>query len=509
MKGVAYKLPIPMARAQGTTNADRPACAMVAAYASVLRNDPLLGVLRGKTDADAICTMQAAMLTEFDVSPQRLATWSDAINGAKITGPVPTTLGGMTMEPYQLDAVKALSPAGGVLALGCGLGKTLAACAFAHAIAAQRIVILCPLNAIPVWKRYAPLLPVPPIIQSMDSAHHLKGMQPVDLIIFDEAHLQGHQSAKRTKDAHTLRLKATAGLCLTGTLLHAGIVKSLSVLDLAIPGAAGFSNRWSAGEHFRCLIRKAIGGRTVTEVGQPPLNMRAQYHEYLARHTIALTPSSAAVRAVLQLPGQDVHDVPLGEPWLPLEQLAADHVHAAINSGEPIPSAASTAHALCQAGADTKTDWVMQNLGSDPCVIFAHYTATLDTMAAKLTAAGISFVRVDGAVVGADRAAAQTAFQSGAVQVFLGQMSAAGISMDLFRSPYSIALDHPWKAADYAQALARTHRRGQIQKCTHWDLFTNSLQRRVVQRLRNGEAFNAETAEWQAVKASVDKQSLA
>jgi SNF2 family DNA or RNA helicase len=135
-------------------------------------------------------------------------------------------------------------------------------------------------------------------------------------------------------------------------------------------------------------------------------------------------------------------------------------------------------------------------------VVFANYTATLDLMEQKLKDAAISYVRVDGAVTGQDRVQAQEQFQSGAVQVFLGQMSAAGISMDLFRTPYSIALDHPWKAEDYAQALARTHRRGQSQHCTHWDLYTNQLQKRVVARLRSGEAFNAETAEWQEVKTS-------
>lgn len=509
MRGIAYRIPVPCARAQGTSNADRPACAMVAAYASVLRGDPPLGILRGMHQGVALAGIGDAMLADYDVPRDRLQGWAESINGLTIDpSTIPAQIQGLTLETFQRDAVARMTPSGGGLALGCGLGKTLAACAFAHAIQAKSVVILCPLNAMPTWKRYASFLPVVPVIHSMDSAHHLLAMQPVDLIIYDEAHLQGHFTAARTKNAHTLRLRSKAGLCLTGTLLHAGIIKSLSVQDLAIPGAAGFGNRWAAGEHFHCLVRKQIGGRTVTEVGHPPLALRAKYHEYLAKYTVALTPNSEAVRAVLQLPGQDVVDVPVGEPWVPIEQAAADLVHAAIARGEPIPSASSTAHALCQEGVDTKTDWVMQNLGDDPAVIFAAYTETLDLMSKKLTDAAISFVRVDGSVTGQERIDAQEQFQTGKVQVFLGQIIAAGISMDLFRTPYSICIDHPWRSEAYAQALARTHRRGQAERCTHWDLFANKLQKRIIERLRAGEAFNAETADWQQIKLATDAAAV-
>lgn len=500
MRGVAYKTWIPRVRTQATSNADREHCAMVAAYASHARGEPLLGIMRG--DPDGPAKIASVLLNKYGVQPANLALWVAAINGEQLgSALVPPVLGGMTLESYQVDAVARMSPAGGVMALGCGLGKTLAACAFAHAIDAKTTVVICPLNAMPTWKRYAPMLPGGVLVHSMDSAHHLKGMMPPDLIIFDEAHLQGHATTARTKVAHELRRRARAGLCLTGTLLHAGIIKTLSVLDLAIPGASQFGNRWAAGEHFSCLVRKNIGGRNVTDLGPLPITKRAEFHAYLARHVVALTPDSASVRAVLQLPGQTVADVPIAEPWPPIEQAAADYVRAAMAAGTAMPSAAETAHALCSAGADYKTDWVIQNLAAEPVVIFAQYTATLYLMEQKLKAAGITYVRVDGNVTGLARVQAQELFQAGQVQVFLGQMVAAGISMDLFRTPYSIAIDHPWRTEAYAQALARTHRRGQSIACHHWDLVANQLQKRIVHKLRAGEAFNAETAEWQQVKA--------
>lgn len=508
MRSVAYRIPLPLARAQGTSNADRPVCALVSAYASLLRGEQPLGILKDMSiDAAKSMVMQDGFQTEYLLPPSRVTAWAESINGAKIGDRnVPPVLGGQILEPYQIDAVARMSPCGGVLALGCGLGKTLAACAYAHAISARKVLVLAPLNALGVWEKHRKLLPDPSqlTVHSMDSAHHLLGVQSWDLIIFDEAHLQGHSKTKRTKNAHTLRLRAHAGLCLTGTLLHSGVIKTLSVLDLAIPGAAQFGNRWGAGEFFHCLVRKQLGGRTVTELGSIPSAYRDAFHRYLSRHVVALTPQSDAVRAVLQLPGQSVYDLDIGKPWPSIESAAAAYVHARIADAAVLPSAAETAHALCAAGAAEKAEWVLNNLGDDPAVLFAHYTETLNIMEAGLKAAGITYVRVDGDVLGPARVAAQQQFQSGLVQVFLGQMQASGISMDLFRTAYSIALDHTWRPDVYAQALARTHRRGQVHACHHWDLVANQLQARVVARLRAGEEFNSAAAEWQQVKAGKD-----
>jgi hypothetical protein len=82
-------------------------------------------------------------------------------------------------------------------------------------------------------------------------------------------------------------------------------------------------------------------------------------------------------------------------------------------------------------------------------------------------------------------------------------MSAACTSMDLFAAKFSVALDHCWKAADYSQALARTCRRGQQHECHHIDLFTNIFQRRIVERLRESQDFDASLSEWQAIKGLI------
>jgi SNF2 family DNA or RNA helicase len=499
---IAYHIPVPGAKLQAVGGADRPICALTSALTSLYRGVPLRGSATGMSMDDAAALVLSELLA-LGVPNTRACRWAVGLMTKTPDMVVPSTVMGMTLSPYQIQAAARMTQAGGVLAMGCGLGKTLTAVAYAQAlIAPARVLIICPLNAVSVWKRMLPGLPKDTQIVSMDSAHKIaEGLTPTGgLVIFDEAHMLGERTARRTEAAHLIRSKFDAGLCLTGTLLHSGIDRALSVQDLAVPGAALFANRWKAGEHFHCLVRKPLGQRTVTSLVAPEGANRDAFLSYLNRIVVALDTRSTEVRASVQLPDQHLYDLRLGEPWASLTKLAADIITDEVAAGMPPPSAPDVAHRLCRAGAQEKVDWLLAELGQDPCVVFAHYTETLDLAEAALTAAGIPLVRVDGSVTGAARAEAVRAFQAGEVQVFLGQMTASGVAVDLYRARFSVALDHPWRSADYTQALARTCRRGQTQECHHWDLIANPLQARVVDRLRAGADFNAALPEYQELK---------
>jgi hypothetical protein len=243
-------------------------------------------------------------------------TWVAALRGEKWRHPVPATVGPITLDPYQVDAVKNLSSAGGILALACGLGKTAIATAAALSCGGNLCLIACPLNAMGTWRRMIPLLQTrftEVMVQSIDSLHKLRGLGPTNsVVIFDEAHLLGDTTARRTKQAHEVRLRFEVGLCLTGTLLHGGIHKALSIQDLAIPGAAGFSSQWKAGEYFRCIVRKQLGTRSVTSLERPAGLAKERVQEYLSRYTQSLTYTSPAVAIDVE---QEVKTIKMGQPW--------------------------------------------------------------------------------------------------------------------------------------------------------------------------------------------------
>ena len=500
---------------QSTSSADRPLCSLVAALSSYRRGNELRGELRDAPPGEVFGWF-AQEFEWFDVPTQRSQMWASPSSLCCCSH---RTINGLDLDPYQVKTVESMGVAGHVLSLGCGLGKTVTAISAALEYKSLwghgRLWVACPRNAFGAWERYREYLEQAFdefVIISIDSLHKAAGIR-ADLggtIIFDEVHLLGSASSKRTKLAHSLRARFDCGIACTGTLLHGGIEKALSVLDLAVPGAACFASRWSAGAGFSCLVRKKVGPRSVQALEKPTGEKALRFTEYLSRATIALTKESESVREYLDLPPQHMHLLELAEPWKDLPDMVVEYVRAWMsdNPGEPMPHMQHVAHALARAGLAPKLEWIRWQLkDSEPTVIFAAYIESLDRIEEHLVEAQIPYVRIDGSVTGKARLAAVETFQAGEALVFLGQMDAACTSIELTTGWRSIAVDHSWKAANYDQALARTSRRGQAHECHHYDLVANPLQARIVLRVRQGMAFDASVAEWQAGKEALEELS--
>ncbi len=501
---------------QAVRGADRPVCAFTAAFAS-LGNDhaaPLRGEATGLNRLDTIALFEAAC-AEAQLDPDRLCRWADAINGEKLGRDDAAELEvehiqGIEGDEYQFNVVADCTVAGHIDASAMGIGKTFAA-AFAAVRLARRAEnfsrcwIIGTLTAHSAWTSVKPRHAMPWVdylkryfdevkVISIDSAHKfVAAANTGGVVIFDEAHLAGLVS-RRMKACHKIRQNFDSGLCLTGTLLHAGVENTLSIYDLAVPGMSLFSSKWKAGDHFKCLVKKQLGGRSVTSLAKPSAE-KEKFKEWLGRACVMLTVTSPEIGRRLW-PEQHLHEVRLGEPWPKLVDQVADIAMKIYAETNELPHMQKIAHLLCRDGIDEKIDHLLGEISNEPCVIFCHYRESLDRVADRLETDGIKFVRVDGDVTGAPRMEAQRAFQAGECQIFLGQMHAAGISLDLFRAAYSVALDHSWSASDYAQALGRTARRGQTVETHHIDYVSNRLQARVVARLREAQDFNAEASEY-------------
>jgi len=499
------------ARQQAVSSADRPVCALTHALNASMGGRKIAGMLPSTSISEAIRTE----LTRLNVPPRRAELWSWGLGLAPLTGPICTTFAGKTLDPYQSNALSRCSIAGAVLALGCGLGKTLTAmCAvksYEPVLASKRLWVVCPLNAMSSWRSYLTTTNWSGWdikLISMDSLHKIQAEPIGGVVIYDEVHLLGSSSARRTKAAHQCRLSFDIGLCLTGTFLHGGVEKTLSMLDLAIPGAAGFASKWSAGEHYRCLVRKRIGNRTVTGLERPVGKAKEAFFAYLSRYVVMLSTQSEEVRASLIVPDQHLHTINLALPWRSLDEEVVHEAERINDETGELPHAQEVAHALCRAGIEAKIEWLIEQLQGDEesVVVYAHYHETLDAVCDALTTAGITYVRVDGSHGVRERTEARDQFASRHVRCFVGQVVATGIGVDGLQdvSRFSVALDHCWRPDVYAQSLARTCRRGQTKETHHVDLVANKLQARVVERLRSGEVFDREAREWQEIATSIN-----
>lgn len=500
---------------QAVASADRRHCAFVSAVAGLMLGSRLQGTLYGADDS-VVDAYIAEACQEFGLPEYRVGLWARSVAHLDVVPPLPfAEFAGLTFHQYQLTAIQTLTPSGGALGLFCGAGKTVTGAAAAvHLKTAfyfkDRLWIGCPLNAIPAWERMRPFLePYFSEIRifSVDSAHKYVAISPVGgVLILDELHLLGGRETRRTKSCHALRAKFDACIGLTGTLVHSGVEATMSYADLCVPGAALFATRWSAGDHFKCLVKKKLGPRTVTALEKPTGENRERYLEWLSRWCYMLRPSSPEVRACLAIPDQALHEIRLSEPWRDTVRDVADIANRILAETGELPHAQAVMHELAGAGIADKVDYLMENLDPDEQVaIAAFYRESLDAMEAALKAADITYTRVDGDVTGDDRAECERKFRDGEVKVFLGQMHAASVSMNLQVADISFTLDLSWSTIDYEQWLYRTRRQGKGagRSCNHFDLVSNKFQRAVLDRVQMGMDFSAECSEFQEVKRAL------
>jgi len=104
--------------------------------------------------------------------------------------------------PFQKDAVKIaarrLRDHGGVL-IGdvVGLGKTITATAVASLFDHLRVLVICPVNLVPMWKDYEHNYGVQMEVLPISQAGKLSGMRRYQLVIIDESHNLRNREGQR------------------------------------------------------------------------------------------------------------------------------------------------------------------------------------------------------------------------------------------------------------------------------------------------------------------------
>lgn len=450
-------------------------------------------------------------LVANDVPLARQDYWLAALNGKHtVCDGVTGTL--YVPDVYQFHAANQMSEAGGVLAMGCGLGKTLTAELYAAAVSAKLqgkpVIIGCPKIAFGAWAPYIPRFKAmgysDVFLVSIDSLHKFEPGFPSagGLLILDESHLLGSVTARRTKHALRLRLKVDDALCLSGTLFHGGIPRALTNMSLAVPGLASFSSVYNAAAHFGCIQRLTIPGvGVVQKILKPEGDHHTAFMEFVTRRFVcSLTKHSPIAASCIAIPEQDIDTVEFGGPWMDIRTSAITEIRRAIEANEGIPHHMAVMQKLAHSGIEEKSGFILDMLSNnEPLAVFSQYHDSLNHLETRFKDEGISYARIDGASSADARSHATGQFERGEIQAFLGQFEAAGLSISLVRSRRSVATDISWRPEQYDQVLARTCRRGQSHRCRHTDLVANRLQLGILERIRSGMVFDSSVAAFQDV----------
>ncbi|MGI9251298.1 MAG: DEAD/DEAH box helicase [Pseudohongiellaceae bacterium] len=100
--------------------------------------------------------------------------------------------------------------------------------------------------------------------------------------------------------------------------------------------------------------------------------------------------------------------------------------------------------------------------GVEKLVVFAHHRSVMDELMERMGQLDISAVRLSGSTPKAQRQNAIDDFQADpTVQVFLGQLTAAGVGITLTAASHVLLAEASWVPGENEQAVDRCHRIGQ------------------------------------------------
>jgi SWI/SNF-related matrix-associated actin-dependent regulator 1 of chromatin subfamily A len=375
-----------------------------------------------------------------------------------------------------------------------GLGKS------AQAIRAcegcSRILVLCPASLRGNWAREFQLFQ-----QTSRTIDAVLGKTPVgadvtiasydfaarypealagayDVLILDESHYLKNHKSKRTKAVFgakcdrgidSIAANADRVICLSGTPAPNNpaelfpVVRALrpDLLDKRQQNYWGFINKY-------CRLRdtgfgvQIEGGKNMGELRErlEPFILRRRKHDVL--------PDLPAMRwETLYLDGV------LSRELSVLTKELSGQIEAALEADgiEGLAKLAPHVAKLRRLTGLLKVDGVIETVTNEvehdgKIVLFAHHTAVIESLESGLRDAGFGVVVVDGAAPASARTARIEAFQNDAsVNVFVGQLTAAGTGLTLTAASECIIVESSWVPAENEQAAMRIHRIGQKRAC--------------------------------------------
>jgi superfamily II DNA or RNA helicase len=457
-----------------------------------------------------------------------------------------------TLRDYQLAGVSWMQflrsfDLAGILADDMGLGKTVQTLAHiliekeAGRLSAPALVI-APTSLMSNWQdeaaRFAPGLRVL-LLQGKDRQTQFELIGDCDLVlttyallprdqeklcqhefhllILDESHYIKNPRSKAAKSAAMLR--ARHRLCLTGTPLENHLGELWSQFHFLLPGLLGDEKTFNS--EFRQPIeragdpqRRALLGRrikpfllrrTKDNVAKelPPKTVMVRHVELTGSQrdlyeTVRLAMDQK-VREEIVKKGVARSQIVILEALLKLRQVCCDP--RLVKSMPGIDAGSAKLLDLMQMVDDL--------LGEGrKILIFSQFTSMLKLIEDELALRNVAYALLTGET--RDRAAQVSAFQQGAVPVFLISLKAGGVGLNLTAADTVIHYDPWWNPAAENQATDRAWRIGQHKPVFVYKLIARGTLEEKIQLLQQKKADLAHSilAEGEAHKMALTQEDL-
>ncbi len=441
------------------------------------------------------------------------------------------------LRDYQVEGVSWMQflreyNLGGILADDMGLGKTIQTLTHiliekeAGRLTAPALVV-APTSLMDNWQseaaRFAPSLKVL-LLQGVERAERFDQIEQYDLIlttyallprdeekllphafhllILDESHYIKNNRSKATQTVGVLN--ARHRLCLTGTPLENHLGELWSQFHFLLPGLLGdektFNNEFrNPIEKMGDDVRRSLLGRRI----KPFLLRRTK--EKVAKE---LPPKTEMVRHVeLAGPQRDLYEtvrlamdkkvrdeiakkgvarsqIVILEALLKLRQVCCDpRLVKTVTVRKANPPSAKLMELM------TMVEELLAE--GRKILIFSQFTSMLALIEAELEERSIGYALLTGDTK--DRAAQVTAFQQGAVPVFLISLKAGGVGLNLTAADTVIHYDPWWNPAAENQATDRAWRIGQDKPVFVYKLIAKGTLEEKIQALQQRKSELADS----------------
>jgi SWI/SNF-related matrix-associated actin-dependent regulator 1 of chromatin subfamily A len=368
------------------------------------------------------------------------------------------------------------------LADDMGLGKTLQAVTTCDELEAEDILVVCPASVRVNWSREIERfqaddsVPINVMLKTDDllpewgwviasyewvraNADRLK-QRDWDVIVLDEAHYVKSPDAARTKaiaGTRGLMKCAKRVLALSGTPMVNNAAELWTLLNAGAPDVIDGMSYWQFASRYCHVVENRFG----KQIGNNKKACAAELRERIA--PVFLRRTKEEVLDDLPPVRFDTLFVEGAVP--PVDEETAKEIAAILEQVEtgmslgPVSDAVATVRRLTgMAKVDAVADVVAADSEASKIIVAAYHRSVIDRLLERLPTA----VVLHGGVTADARQEAIDRFQNDdAVRVFIGQITAAGVGVNLTAASNVVFCESSWTPADNAQMAARAHRIGQ------------------------------------------------
>lgn len=364
------------------------------------------------------------------------------------------------LKPYQTEAVEYARGRDHVLIRDqMGLGKTIEALAILKDQGIRRFLVICPASVQDKWRREIRTWYPKSSSQVLSWAHPLLDTVATDwkpeCVILDEVHYMKNPDSKRTNKAVQVIMNAPKTIALSGTFppnYPNEIWAYLNAIGHPFGGFLyeTFIDYWCTSFLKKFHPRQQKKTRVITGIRNP-----VEFQEFMESLSIRRTMDEV----LPQLGTPELNLVVINEAedtkeYLELERIF--HKHSRREQTE-IPMA-SIRHEMARLKYSYTVKQMKEALKHhEKIVVFAHHRQLIGDLAAKFDG-----VCITGETPAVKRQQLIDQFQQdSACRVFVGQIQAAGIGVDLVAASYLLFAECSWVPGENEQCIGRLHRIGQ------------------------------------------------